>query len=262
MVSEGFRRQVGIFRLLVGRQIREKYLNSGAGLLWALFVPLAQLAIYAFVFIEIFRVRFPGMDSGGYVAFVAVAMWPWNAFAESLQRAATSVSDHRDLIGKISVPFELLPLTTVTASFLVNLAGFAAVLAIMRLLGQPVHLAGLPGTCLVLLALYGFTVGLAFFLAAVNVFVRDLAHLLPPLLMLWYFATPILYPLAFVPSPYQPVLALNPMTDYAEALRGLLLGGQWLPGLGESLLFVVAATVVALGLIFFRRVASHFEDYL
>lgn len=257
-----FGRNGGIIRTLVVRQIREKYLNSGAGLLWALLVPLAQLAIYAFVFIEIFRVRFPGMDSSGYIAFVAVVMWPWNAFSESIVRAATSVTDHRDLIGKISVPYELLPLTTVTATFLVNLVGFGAVLIILALFGQPIALPGLPGTVVVLALLYVLTVALAFFVAATNVYIRDLAHLLPPLFMLWYFTTPILYPLSFVPERFQGALTLNPMTAYAERLRAFLLDGELLPGGSELLMASGALLALILCVQYFRRLSRQFEDYL
>ncbi|MHB8679729.1 MAG: ABC transporter permease, partial [Rudaea sp.] len=88
----------------IRRDIRNRYLGSFSGGLWALLQPLAQLAVYGFVFVYVFKARVPGADAPGYVPFLALALWPWTAFAEGLSRATTAIQDNAALIRKVALP--------------------------------------------------------------------------------------------------------------------------------------------------------------
>ena len=127
----------------IDRELRNRFAGSFTGGLWALIAPLIQLAVYAFVFVHILNARVPGADAPGYVPFLFAALWPWNALAESLVRSTTVVQENAALIGKIALPREVLVLASVASSFIVNFAGFVAIVVVLALAGKGIDLAGL-----------------------------------------------------------------------------------------------------------------------
>src|SRR4029079_10149590 len=127
------------------REIFSRYAGSVSGLAWTLLHPLAQLAIYAFVFSQVFRVALPPEYAGAaYTTFVALALWPWIMFTEGLQRAMGSVGGNAGLIRKVAFPHRLLVYAAVLASVAVHAVGFLAVIVVLKLLGEPVRLSALP----------------------------------------------------------------------------------------------------------------------
>ena len=132
-----------VFRQLVSRAVRTDYLDNLTGFAWLVIQPLLLLAVYAFVFTTIFKARIPAAGELGFVPFLAVAFWPWTAFSESVLRASGAVTSNAALIGKVAFPAELLPLSTVAATFLMHLAGYLAVLIVLQLLGTTIHWLGL-----------------------------------------------------------------------------------------------------------------------
>jgi ABC-type polysaccharide/polyol phosphate export permease len=251
-----------VFRQLVSRAIRRDYLENLTGFAWLVIQPLLLLAVYAFVFTTIFKARIVGMDAVGFVPFLAVAFWPWTAFSESILRASNAITSNAALVGKIAFPTELLPISTVAATFLMHMAGYLAVLVVLQLFGAPVHWLGLVAAIPLLLLLSLFACGLALFASALQVFVRDLAQILPPLMTFWFFTTPILYSVNLLPAAWQGVMRLNPMTWYVGRLRDFLLLGEYQLGLSDLVVPFVTLVVFVLSMAFFRRFSTHFEDFL
>jgi lipopolysaccharide transport system permease protein len=246
----------------IRRDLRSRFAGSLSGGLWALIQPLLQLAIYAFVFVEVFKARLPGANAPEFVAFIAVAMWPWFAFAEAIQRSATAIQDNAALIGKVALPREVLVVASVASSFLIHLGGFVAVVVILALAGKGVVLAGLPLSILLYVPLFALALGLALICASVQVFVRDLAQALGQFLTIMMFATPILYDSAMLPERYRALLPFNPFTFYAESFHALLLNLGTVAPLSVGIALAVAALVLAIGHGVFRRLDAHFEDFL
>jgi ABC-type polysaccharide/polyol phosphate export permease len=251
-----------VFRQLVSRAVRRDYLENLTGFAWLILQPLLLLAVYAFVFTTIFKARITGLDEIGFVPFLAVAFWPWTAFSESVLRAAGTVTSNAALIGKVSLPTELLPLSTVAATFLMHMAGYLAVLLVLQLVGTPVHWLGLLAAIPLLLLLGLFACGLALFASALQVFVRDVGQILPPLMTFWFFTTPILYSASLLPPAWQGILRYNPMSWYVDRLRDFLLYGEYGFGFADLAVPALTLAVFFLSLVFFRRFSTHFEDFL
>lgn len=251
-----------VFRQLVSRAIRADYLENLTGFAWLVVQPLLLLALYAFVFTTIFQARIPDAGGVGFVPFLAIAFWPWTAFSESVLRASNAVTSNAALLGKVAFPAEMLPLSAVAATFLMNLAGYLAVLLVLQLLGTPVFWPGLLLALPLLLLLALFAGALALFASALQVFVRDVAQILPPLMTFWFFTTPILYSAELLPAGLAGAMRFNPMAWYVDRLRDFLLLADF--GLTWADLAVPLLTVAlfALGLGFFRRFSGHFEDFL
>lgn len=251
-----------VFRQLVSRAVRTDYLDNLTGFAWLVIQPLLLLAVYAFVFTTIFKARIPAAAEMGFVPFLAVAFWPWTAFSESVLRASGAVTSNAALIGKVAFPAELLPLSTVTATFLMHLAGYLAVLIVLQLLGTTIHWLGLLAALPVLLLLGLLACALALFASALQVFLRDVAQILPPLMTFWFFTTPILYSASLLPPQWAAVMQFNPMTWYVDRLRDFLLFGDFAVGVADLVVPLLTLLMFGLALVFFRRFSPHFEDFL
>jgi ABC-type polysaccharide/polyol phosphate export permease len=251
-----------VFRQLVSRAIRTDYLENLTGFAWLFIQPLLLLAVYAFVFTTIFKARIPEAEASGFVPYLAIAFWPWTAFSESVLRACNSIASNAALIGKVAFPAELLPLSTVTATFLMHMAGYAAVLVVLQLMGTAIQWSGLLLAIPLLLGMFLLAAALALFTSALQVFVRDVAQILPPLMTFWFFTTPILYSSSILPPKFAALMQFNPMAWYVERLRAALLPGE-LPWTWADLAVPsLTVAVLAVSLVFFRRFSAHFEDFL
>lgn len=247
---------------MVSRAIRTDYLENLTGFAWLILQPLMLLAVYAFVFTTIFKARIPDVGTGGFVPYLAVAFWPWTAFSEAVLRSSNTISANAALIGKVAFPSELLPLSTVTATFMMNMLGYLAVLLVLQLMGATIHWPGLLAALPVLLLLYLFASGLALFISALQVFIRDISQILPPLMTFWFFTTPILYSSSLLPEKFATLMKFNPMSWYVERLRDFLLLGEYQFGPWDFVVPVVTVVIFVLALRFFRRFSAHFEDFL
>jgi len=253
-------RNRALFRNFFQRELATRYLGSVTGLAWALLHPLALLGVYWFVFTMVFRAG--GFGGHSFLAFVAVALWPWLAAQEAIQRGTVSLASYAGLIRKVAFPHELVVYASVTATLALHFAGYLAVLVVLALFGQTVHFEGLlvalPICLLLAVAVTGFTL----FFAALQVFIRDVEHVLMPLLMILMYLTPILYPLTAVPETLRPYVAANPFGYLVARLRAALLEGRLAFELGDAVALLVAALLFFGGRWVFRRLSPTFEDFL
>lgn len=253
-------RHQALFASFLGRELRTRYLGSATGLAWALIHPLALLAVYYFVFTTIFRAG--RITTHSFLAFVAVALWPWLAAQEALQRGTVSLAGYAGLIRKAAFPHETIVYASVVATLLLQLAGYVVVLFVLVALGEPVHLSGLALALPLWLVMAIAVTGLALAFASLQVFVRDVEHVLMPVLMILMYLTPVLYPIAVVPESVRPWVAANPFAWLVTRLRDALLDGKLAPQAGDLLALAIAVAIFALGLAMFRRLSPHFEDFV
>ena len=242
------------------RELNARYLGSITGLAWALLHPLALLAVYYFVFTTVFRAT--GFAGKSFLAFVAIALWPWLAAQEGLQRATVSLAAYAGLIRKVAFPHEIAVYASVTATLLLQFAGYLIVLVVLAVMGEPVHFEGLVVALPLWIVLTVAVIGLSLLLSALQVFVRDVEHVLMPLLMIMMYLTPILYPLSLVPKSLQPWVAANPFGWLVDRLRSALLDGNLTLEWSDGVAVIVAVMLLVTGRAVFARLSPHFEDFV
>ncbi len=244
------------------RELLNRYAGSVSGLAWTLLHPLAQLAIYAFVFSKVFRIGVPpSYPNVGYVTFMAAALWPWIMFSEGVQRAMGAIGANAGLIRKVAFPHRLLVYSAILASCVVHGVGFLAVLLALRIAGEPIGLRGLPIAFVLLVPYMLLAAGIGAFLAALQTLLRDVEHVLQVVLTILFYASPILYPASLVPASLRPWVQLNPLAWYSERMREVLLHGSGFVA-GDLGIGIACAAVFVAGLWFFERLSPHFEDFL
>lgn len=249
------------------RELRARYKGSALGFAWNFLNPLLQLAVYWLLFGVILDIRVLNArgeePAYGYAVFLFTGLLPWTFFANALQGGATSVLANASLVKKVRLPLEILPASTVLAS-LVNFLLSLAVLAVV-VLAAGVRPQGTLAYVPLLVAIeLVLALGLAYALAALAVFFRDVLHILGTGLTLWYFLTPVIFPLAAVADRPREwfLLHLNPMTPLVDAYQRAVLDGI-APDLGwlaYSAAFALAAYVV--GWSVYRRASLSFEEEL
>ena len=243
------------------REILSRFAGSAFGLIWALANPLLLLAIYSFVFGQLFQQRMGDLSADSYIVFLALALWPWMMFADGVMRAMQSVQANAPLVKKVAFPHLLLVLAAVNSVFLVHFAGYIAVLLLLSATGSAIHLAGVPSALLAVATLYLLAVGVGAFLAALQTLLRDVEQVVAPALMMLQFLTPVLYPISIIPEAYRQWFAWNPLTAVVTRLRdGFLLGA--LPQFGDLGMLFAGVVVAIVGVGFFVRLSPYFEDFL
>jgi len=241
---------------LIWRDIKVRYKQTALGVTWAVIQPLATMLLFS-----VFFGRLAKMPSDGvpYPIFNLVGLVPWTLFSNGLSHVSNSLVDSANLIKKVYFPRLAVPI----AALLAGTVDFGLTLL---LLFAMIFFEGLhPGANalyiipLIILALVT-CLGAGLWLAAWNVQYRDVRYVLPFLVQLWLFATPVVYPSSLLPEPWRTIYGLNPMAGVIEGFRWALLGTNTAPG---PIVVVSAAAAVALlisGALYFRRMEKAFAD--
>jgi lipopolysaccharide transport system permease protein len=240
------------------RTLRARYHQSVLGWLWAVIQPLAQAGVLAVVFTAVVPVR---SGPTPYFLFVFAATSVWAFLASSLVDMSSAVVDNVTLVNKVRFVRAALPLGTMLARLVDCGITLALVVALAMWSGvwRPgPSIVAVPAVIAVQMALVG---GLGLAAAAANVFVRDVRSLLQLGLQLWFYASPVLYPVEQVPQWAQPYYALNPMVGILDAYRAVLLRAAW-PGPDFLLAAIVSICVGLGGLALFASLEPRFADAL
>lgn len=241
---------------LVRRELRSKYKGTTLGWAWSLINPLATTAIFTIVFSTVMRVEPPvGIDGlHNYSLFLLCGLLTWNFMAGSVQGGMGTLVANANLIKKTYFPRRLLVISTVAAAF-VSYAIEMAVLAVIFLAFRVNILPWIPLTILVMILLAFFGLALALMLSVVNVYFRDMSHFISLFMQIWFYATPVIYPITLIEGiegggswagglPVTALYGLNPMVGFVESIRDMFYQGQ-MPAL-QPLVYCFVVTVVLL----------------
>jgi lipopolysaccharide transport system permease protein len=238
------------------RNIRARYQQSALGWMWAVIQPAAQTIIFTFIF-----TLFVPIDTGDvpYGVFSYVAMVPWAFLASSLNDMSGSIVANMSLVTKIYFRREALPI----AAMLARLMDFGIAAVLLLILIFIFKIPIFPAGWLLIPVIVGIQImliiGIGLATAAANVFYRDIQSLLALGIQVWFYASPIIYPVTMVPEKLRPYYFLNPMAGILEAYRDILLNGSF-PGMYLLPSTVVAVIVFFAGYWFFKRVEYLFAD--
>lgn len=240
----------------IKKEIRGKYKGSWLGVLWTFLNPLLMLAVYAFVFPYILRVN---VDN--YTIFMIVALIPWNFFTTAIQSGTGSVVANGNILKKVYFPREIIPIS-ITTSQLVNFLITCIIMAVFIIfsgVGFSIHVLLFP---LLVLIQYILILGLTFILSALTVFVRDIDHFVSVILMLGFYATPIVYQGEMLPKKFQIFLKINPMAQLVEAYRSILYYHR-LPDMTMLVVWGVGSVVLlVVGYLIFKKLEKSFVEEL
>lgn len=242
--------------------VRDRYLGSSLGSVWAVANPLFMLCLYTYIFGFVFKVKLPGAESTlDYVIWLITGYGPWIATTEAIIASANSVIGGSGMVKNMAFKTELLPV----AGALVGLIGlavssvFLVILMIYTGNSPSWHIVLLP---VVVVAQFAWIIALGIWLSAITVFVRDIMQILPNLLTVLMFITPIFYPFESMPRVVQKLSVANPFYHVAEAYRSILTGHQLPSVRGLLFVLVLSITVFWFGLMAFRRAKGSFDSAL
>jgi lipopolysaccharide transport system permease protein len=240
---------------LAWRDVTVRYKQTVLGILWAFIQPFLKLVVFSVIFGGLAKIDSEGFP---YPIFVYAGLLPWQFFSESLGRSSSSVAGSSNLITKVYFPRLIVPLSSAGACLVDFAISFAILFALMLWYGVPITLSTLAIIPLVALTILA-ALGAGILLSAFNVAYRDFQYLIPFGIQIWFFLTPVVYPVRAIPQKWQWMIALNPMTGIVDAYRSAILGKpfEWI-NLAISL--VVTLVVFVVGLFYFRRMESSFAD--
>ena len=239
-----------LIQSLVGRELKARYRGSVLGFFWSFINPLLLLLTYGLVFTYMLPNRPPGLEP--YFLFLFCGILPWTWFNSSVLESSGVLISSGNLIKKVLFPAEVLPVVTVVANLVQFLLGLPILFAFLLYEGRvSASWALLPLPMAVQLVM---TLGLALVVSSLTVHFRDIQNILSHLLHLWFFATPVIYAYAAVPSErLKGLLRFNPMTHVVVSYQEMLFQGVFTHRRGLLLAGVVALLLFALGAFLFDR---------
>ena len=255
-------RRADLIRPLARRMLLARYRGSALGLLWAVLTPLVLIGVFTFLFAGIFNARFTAAGTPWeYALYLFCGLLPWTAFQESVQQSAGVVVAHANLVKRVVFPLEVLPLAQVLAALAGQAFGTLALVAAAAVVRGELHATLLWLPVLVLPQLL-LTLGAAWFVASLGVFVRDTAQALALALTAWMYLTPIIYPEHLVPERFRALLELNPFTPLVRSYRRVTLEGAPPDFAGLAYVAAVGLAAFLLGYWWFARTRKNFADVI
>ena len=240
----------------VKKEIRGRYKNSILGVLWSFLNPLLQLAVYALIFPLILKNDIPY-----YTIFVCVGLIPWTFFTTTVNQAAFTIIANGNIIKKVYFPREILPISVVTSNAVNFVISTIIILAFVIIYGLGVtpYILLYP---FILLIQYILLLGISFILSSITVYFRDLEHIIGIILMVMFYATPIVYSLDTLPEPFVTIMQLNPMAHIIEGYRSIFYY-QTMPNM-NNLLILLAFSIILLviGYFIFKKLQKGFAEEL
>ncbi len=242
---------------MVWRDVSVRYKQSILGILWALLTPLITMVIFTIIFGKVAKIPTDGIP---YPIFSYAGLLPWLFFSQSLQKATSSMVAERNLLTKIYFPRLIVPMAATLAP-LVDLLIASSVLFAMMFYYQftpTLHSLYLLPLCVIWA--WVTAVGVGAWLSAFNVYFRDVGQMIPFIVQVWLYASPVVYPASLVPPSFQWLYALNPMAGVIEGFRWALFAHGNPPGFAVLLSAAVSVVLFVTGGLFFKRMERSFAD--
>lgn len=247
------------------REVVGRYKGSIMGLTWSFFNPVFMLTVYTFVFSTVFKSRWSGTGADEsktlFAMVLFVGMIVQGLFAEVLNKAPGLILGNVNYVKKVVFPLEILPVISMGAALFHSLISLGVLLIAFTLFNGYVHWTILL-TPFVLIPLLVGTLGFAWMLASLGVFIRDVGQTIGIIMTVTMFLSPIFYPIAAIPERYRPLIMANPLAFIIEQARQVLIWGRMPNWAGLALYLLIALVVAWLGFAWFQKTRKGFADVL
>ena len=245
----------------VKKEVRGRYKNSILGVMWTFLNPLLQIAVYAMIFPYILKQQQPY-----YLIFVCVGLIPWSFFTTTIIQSTNTIIGNANIVKKVYFPREILPLSVVLSGAINFLIATIIILAFCIGGGKGItwHIIIFP---IILLLQMILQLAISFVLSAVTVYIRDIEHFVQIVLMLMFYATPIVYSTATLDGSttarfMKKVIMLNPMTTIIEGYRSIFYT-QTLPDFkGIGIWYIISIALLFIGWLIFKKLQKGFAEEL
>jgi lipopolysaccharide transport system permease protein len=241
---------------LVWRDIKVRYKQTALGAAWAIIQPFFTMLVFTIFFGRLANIQSDGVP---YALFSFVALVPWTFFANGLSQSADSLVGSANLIKKVYFPRLVVPLAAVLSGAVDFALAFLVLVGMIFYFGIVPTLNALWLLPLLVLALIT-ALGMGLWLSALNVEFRDVRYVVPFLIQIWLFATPIAYPSSLLPEPWRTLYGINPMVGVVEGFRWALVGTNTAPGPMILVSSLAALVILVSGAYYFRRMEKTFAD--
>ncbi len=241
---------------LIARDIKLRYRGSVLGIAWTLLNPLAELLVLLFVFSTVLRVDIPNFSA---YLFTGLIVYGW--FQTSVNFATGALVSNRELVRRPGVPSVILPVVTV-ASNLVHFVLSLPILFVLLMLSDVAITRAVLALPFLIAIEFVLILGFAYPVAIMNVWFRDMQHVLRVALQLLFYLTPVFYETSTVPPGLQWFYRLNPLAHMVDVYRSVLLRGEFPNPASLLFLIVVSSALLGAGLVWFRHASHRFADEL
>ena len=240
--------------------VRDRCLGSKLGLVWVVANPILMLSIFTYVFGFVFKSKLPGSErSLDYVVWLISGYGPWLAISESLSSGTSAVTSNTSLVKNISFKTELLPISYSLMGIIPLVIATFFVLLLQIFL--PAHgYSGLWSVIPLCTSQFLLTAGIALFLSSLNVFIRDVALVLPNILIMLLFTSPIFFPIESFPLSIRWLVMYNPFYLICDGYRQAVMFDTFLALPSLAYLFILSGGIFLLGLSFFKKLKTHFDS--
>lgn len=243
---------------MIWRDVRVRYKQTMLGAAWAIIQPVLTMLVFTFIFGRV--AKLPTDSNIPYPIFSYVALLPWGLFVTALNQASRSLTSNNNMITKIYFPRLVLPLASVLSGLVDFVIAFVILIGMMIYYGIIPSLNALWALPLFLLLAIITALGVALWLAALNVQYRDVNYALPFMTQFWLFLTPVAYSAALISEKWQLVYSLNPMAGVVNGFRWALLGTDTGPGPEMAISVAISLLILIGGLFYFRNMEKTFAD--
>lgn len=239
-----------------------RFARSKLGGLWMVINPLAQVAIYALILSNVLAAKLPGISNQyAYAIYLMAGLLAWNLFSEIINQCLTLFIEQGNLMKKINFPRITLPAIVIGSCLLNNILLFLAMLGIFALLGHEFNLAMLSLIPLTLIVAV-LALGIGLILGIMNVFLRDIGQVVPIVLQMLFWFTPIVYPISIIPEEYRHWLNFNPIYPLTDGYQRVIVYGMSPQWEGVFIITTIGLILAFISLFIFRRATAEMVDVL
>ena len=239
------------------RDIKVRYKQTVLGVAWAVIQPLTAMLIFTFIFGRLAKIPSDGLP---YPVFVFSGLLAWNFFSSAVSSGGTSTLGAAGMISKVYFPRMIVPLSSIGVSIIDFLVALLLLAILMLIYGIA------PSVQFLLFPFFFFglaiaAIGMSTWLAAVTVVYRDFRFVIPFMLQIWMYLTPVIYPITFIPQELRWIIYLNPIVGWVTGMRAAVLGGP-IDWLGVAISALLTLLIFWLGLRYFERSERRFADVI